>query len=297
MAALGDSFEFVGDAVGHLEHHPGNRTQGRLWFAKVRPKKAGEFAIAYTVRFDYPDELRIDKKGPLDVGQGEYLLPFRVGERGAPRIVFGGSPTASANVGDTFLVPVHVDHYRTGHVFTAPGQEKPEVRASFPTTEEEQHEKNLKRAAAKPLVRIDPEARVELQASWGQSLVNRPLTEVHHSLVAYLEFRKPGEFNLDGRLDKAGEPAVGDGAPFRVVARDQPVTVLVGWQWRREGAGTIDHFQPGTIEARVGDRALIGAGAYVTGATGDGKPEPYPPGVVVSRPFKNVEPYTELPRK
>lgn len=294
MAALGDSFEFVGGELGYVES--GFRIQGQLWFARVRPKKSGNYAIMYSVRFDYPEELQNIMKGPLRVKEGEYILPFRIGERGTPRIVGGeGVPAPIANVGDTLIIPIHVDHFRTGHVFSAPGNEKSEVRASFSISDENRHEQILKRVTDKPVVRNDANEQVKLLASWGQSSINRPLTELHHSLTAYLEFRKPGDFNLTGRLVEADVKHEDDGIPFRVLPRDQPVTVRLGWMWRREGSHTIDHFPSGTLEARVGDRVLIYCGGYVTPAKRNAMPEPYRPAVVM-KPFKVSETYVSLPK-
>src|SRR5262247_999195 len=54
--ALGDDFEFVDGEIGHVEQNWSSMV-GRFWFAKVRPKKAGDFAIMYTVRFEYPPEI------------------------------------------------------------------------------------------------------------------------------------------------------------------------------------------------------------------------------------------------
>ena len=293
VAALGDSFEFVGAEVGQVEHQSGYWARGRFWFAKVRPKKAGDFALTCTVRFEHPRRGELVNKGRLLVESGEYVYPFRVYERGTARIVGGGAPTPAANVGDTLVIPVCVDQYRTAHTFALSGGAKPADRATTWPTDAEQHKQFLKRGLVKPPVRNDAGEPTELLAAWGQSSVNRPLTELHHHLSAYLELRKAGEFNLAGRLTEADEKTAGDGMALRVVARDQPVTVLLGWLWIREGPSTIDHFPPATVEARVGDRVLLGCGGYVTPAKGDAGP--YRPGVVVTRPFKDVKPYTPEP--
>src|SRR5262249_34904154 len=98
------------------------------------------------------------------------------------------------------LLPVHVDPFRVGHAFAALGQDEREVKAFFSVAGERSHETFLKLAADKPVVRNDAAERADLLASWGNSFGNRPGTETAHSLSAYLQFKKPGEFNLAGRL-------------------------------------------------------------------------------------------------
>jgi hypothetical protein len=224
MSALGDSFEYLGGEVGRTDARAGGWGAERFWFARVRPKRAGEFALSYTITFDFP--AGAGGFGPLP-DKAEYILPIKVGNRHAPRLIH------------------------------PPG-------------------------------------------SWGSSTVNRPLTQTRHGLFAYLEFKKPGEFNLSGRLADAEEKAAGGGVSFRVLPGGKPVTVCLEYFEYKEHVGkstsrSSGSVGPGTLEVRVGDRVLIGCGGYITPA--QEKPEEYRTGVVVVRPFQVVPSYAPEPKE
>ena len=109
MAALGDSFEFLGGEEGQAKERG---AAVRFWFAKVRPKTAGEFAISYSTQFDFPPKELLFPPGPE---RGEYLIPFTVGECGAPRVIlpraWGGSCYPAVNVGDAVIIPIHIGRF------------------------------------------------------------------------------------------------------------------------------------------------------------------------------------------
>jgi hypothetical protein len=293
MAALGDSFEFLGGEVGRTETSIPSRAAGRFWFARVRPRKSGEFAITYTVRFNSPSNLSKETQLP---DRAEYLVPIKVGERGAPRVVHagqsGGSTYPPANVGDTLLIPIHVDRYRIGHTFATPDKEDSGAKGFF---NRYTHEEYMKLAAARPVVHNETAGRLQLLASWGTSLSDRAGTRNFHSLTAYLEFTKSGEFNLAGRLADAGATGEDGGSAFRVVARDEPITTLLGSVFYQEQRGSsrsgwLGTIGRGTHEMRIGDRVLIECGEYPAAPMEPVKA--YRPGVVVLQPFKAIAPYT-----
>lgn len=298
LAALGDSFEYLGGEVGRIDQGTriGSTKAERFWFAKVRPKRAGEFAFTYTARFDYPANVKKKIEWPE---RAEYTMPIRIGERGASRVIrpdfFSGSTSPHANVGDTLIIPIHVDRYLTGHTFATPDKDDSSVKAFFSVANENTHERHMERAAAKPVVRNEAADRLQLMASWGSSTVNRSLTKTSHTLTAYLEFTKSGEFNLGGRLADADEKTGDAGTAFRVVPKDKPVTVVLQsiWPYRR-GYTSHGSVGCGTLVVRIGDRVLIGCGGYSTGTESE---EAYRLGVVVVRPFKGIENYTPEGKK
>jgi hypothetical protein len=302
-AALGDNFEYLGGEAGWTTSAAGTRRAERFWYARVKAKTAGEFAVSYTVEFHFPGMVKTKRQPP---DRAVYTFPIRIGEKGAPRVVsgpgsHGGSAYPHANVGDTLLIPVHVDWYVTGHAFAAPAKDEPHVKAFFSVAGDAKHETYLKLAAPKPVVTNDTGGRLDLLASWHSSFGDRPGISVHHSLTGYLEFKQPGEFNLAGRLQDADEKAAGDGVPYRVVAKDQPITVVLEYFSHTEHTGKSrfhmsNYVKPGTVEVRVGDRALVGCGGYVTPAKPVGGKEEERQGVVVIRPFTNVEPYRPEPK-
>jgi hypothetical protein len=303
VKALGDDFEFLDGEVGRTRTSVGSMAAERFWFAKVRPKKAGQYAISYVTAFDF--ELTAAQKANWRwPDRATTLIPIAVGEKGAPRLVhpggYGGSAYPHANVGDTLIIPIHVDRYRTGHSFSVPEPKHPQVKAFFSVVGEPLHDKYLKMSAEKPVVKNDTGERVKLLSSWGSSFANRSGSATSHSLSAYLEFAAPGEFNLAGRLADPAAMPESAGFAFRVVAKDKPVTVVLEHSYYREQTGATNvHMSnslgAGTLEVRVGDRVLIGAGGYHTGEIDRSKE--YRPGVVLTRPFNPIDTYTPDPRK
>lgn len=298
LAALGDSFEYLGGEVGRIDQGTriGSTKAERFWFAKVRPKRAGEFAFTYTARFDYPANVKKKIEWPE---RAEYTMPIRIGERGASRVIrpdfFSGSTSPHANVGDTLIIPIHVDRYLTGHTFATPDKDDSSVKAFFSVANENTHERHMERAAAKPVVRNEAADRLQLMASWGSSTVNRSLTKTSHTLTAYLEFTKSGEFNLGGRLADADEKTGDAGTAFRVVPKDKPVTVVLQsiWPYRR-GYTSHGSVGCGTLVVRIGGsgsdrmRRVLHRYRVRRGIS---------TGVVVVRPFKGIENYTPEGKK
>ena len=311
-AALGPDFEFLGGELGRTTASIGSAAAERFWYAKVRPTKAGRFALEYEVGFDFlfaPDDPRAGMWQWPD--RGVYIVPIAVGEKGQPRQVGAGTAYPHANVGDALVIPVHVDWQRVNHRFRSLDEKHPQVGAFFRVYGEPVRDQYLKEAANPSPVANKAADKVKLLAGWGSSSGNRPGTATHHSLRAYLEFTTPGEFALAGRLadekpEPPGLPAMGggpggrgvardDGASFRVMPKDRPVTVVQGHVYYGEHTGrfttTMTNYVPGgTPEVRVGDRMLLGAGEYVTGR--DEAHAGYRPGVVEERPFQPARAYT-----
>ena len=168
MSALGDSFEYLGGEVGRTDGKAGSWKAGRFWFAKVRAKKPGEFAVSYTIDFDFPPHKRWGNRTP---DKAIYAIPIKIGDRHAPRVVhpwtFGASAWPHANVGDTLVIPIHVDRYRTGHRFARVAADDRLVASFFKVVGgARQHQWYLKRASKEPVVRNGAADWVDLLVSW-----------------------------------------------------------------------------------------------------------------------------------
>lgn len=256
MKALGDRFEFVSGEFGEASVNIGG---SRFWFAKVRPKQAGEFAISYTTHFDKVDD-RPDRV--------VHVLPFSVGQRGAPRIIYydphvyitGSKP--HLNVGDVLVIPIHAPRVDTKYTFADATNEK-SVRDFFEIFNGYPHEYFMKRARETPMVvRIPKE--VELIGSWRDlSTINGSRDDVAE-IFAYLKLACAGEFRFAGRrIDKSN----GRDVNVRVLPADKPVTVPIPFTEYREyrngnESGGQVRFSSGTPEAHVGDHLLLRCGVY-----------------------------------
>ncbi|MBX9585308.1 MAG: hypothetical protein K2X87_33800 [Gemmataceae bacterium] len=297
-AALGSDFEYLGGELGRCKTSIGTWAAERFWYAKVRPTRAGRYAIGYETGFDFlfpPGDPRAG--GWLRPTRAVYVLPIAVGKEGEPRMVGrGGAAYPHANVGDTLLIPVHVDWHRVGHTFRAIDPADREVASYFSVYGEPVHDGYLKLGTDPSPVTNRAAGKVKLLAGWGTSIGNRPGTHTAHHLSAYREFTAPGEYALGGRLADAKEAE--EVASFRVVAKDRPVTVVLEHVYYTErtvrfrSSGT-SHVGGGTPEVRVGDRMVFGAGGYGTG--GLDHPKEYRPGVVEERPFRAAAHYTPEP--
>lgn len=314
MSALGDSFEYLGGEVGRTTGQSGYWGAQRFWFAKVRAKKAGKFAVSYTIDFDFPPD---DKWSNLRPEKAIYVIPIKIGDRHAPRVVqpgtFGGSAWPHANVGDALVIPINVDSYRTGHTFARVAADDRRVVSFLSVVGERQHERHLKQASKEPVVRNDAADWVDLLASWHRGMVSRLSSgPYHHDFTAYLEFRKTGEVSLSGRLADADEKGAAEGTSFRVRAKDKPVTVVIehfGYKEYRGKetpltGGSSGHVSSGTLQVRVGDRLIVPCGGYETPANQHEVPRvnqreapPVRTGVITAGPFKNVEPFAPEPKK
>jgi hypothetical protein len=301
MTALGPAFEYLGGEVGNAKARVGALGAERFFFATVRARTPGEFALAYTVAFDLPAAAG---NAPPRPDKGVYVIPLKIGERDHPRVLrpkgWGGSAYPHANVGDTLLIPIRVDRFCTGHTFARLDPRGKEATAFFSVAAATQHERLLKLAAAKPVVVNEAAEQLDLLGSWSSSAVARSLKWANYSLSAYLQFKKPGEFNLATRLAKGKPNAVDAGVSFRVVPKNRPVTVCLEHfdytehtgQRTVRGSATLD---PGTLEVRVGDRVSLNCGGYKGPVREPG--ESGQQGLVVVQPFTSIQPYTPDPKK
>ena len=317
MAALGESFEFVGAEVGSTNVPiVGSREGGRrMWFARVRPTKAGEFAFTYTAKCD-ESEMKASILVPV---QATYTLPFKIGERGARRVIhpgkWGGSAYPHANVGDILVMGIHIDANLTDHKFAAisthfdanltndpfgaPRTPSESAASFFETVGAPVEQRYRDRAANPPIVANRAPDQLRLLASWADSSVNRTLTHNHNIIRAYLEFTNPGEFNVDGKFTDVGDKSIDVRRSFRVRKKDAPVTVVLEHEdytevSRMKGMpestmSKSGEIYGGTIEARVGDRICIDCGEYSTPA--ENKLDKFRHCEVVLQPFKPAAAY------
>ena len=298
---LGNSFEYLDGQVGWTKAHIGSAAAERFWFARVRAKSAGEFTVRYEIKFNYSDEYR--KSWPNVPERARYSIPIKIGARGAPRVFrpgrFGGSSWPHANVGDTLIIPIHIDRFRTGHVFIAPEKGKQPSKSFFSVMNRLDPEKHRNDRAKKPKIRNDAAEVLDILTSMGDSSINRPGTSTSHGVTALIAFKKPGEFNLAGRLIEADNKAVGRGVSMRVCPKNAAVTVFLEYCSYSQYSGKFTssssgEIPAGTIEVRIGDRIVVPCGGYKT--SGMDRPKVYRPGAVLLRPFKPM-PHYSLKRK
>jgi hypothetical protein len=298
MSCLGDSFEFLGGEVGRTKGRVGGWSAERFWFAKVRALKAGEFAVSYTLRFDFPEDAKRNVQLPE---RAAYVIPIKVGERGARRVVmlgYPGSVLPHADVGDTLLIPIHVDRFRTGHAFVVPDMKRLESR--FAIIKTPSGIPDTQPADAKPAARNDAPELLKMMASRAGSARGHSATVIYHSVNAVLEFMRPGEFNLVGNLAMTEEKGAADEMAIRVLPKDKPVTVVLEYMDYAEYSGKplfggSSEIRSGTLEVRVGDHVFINCGQYATSAATPAGPVRL--GVVTARAFKPIEPYEVEARK
>lgn len=290
-AAVGEHFEFLGGEHGRIQCSMGTAAAERFWVAKVRPRAAGRYVFAYSIRFAYPAHVTAQWKVAAEAA---YTFHIGIGKAGERRVFhprrFGGSSFPYANAGDTLLVPVHTDWYRVDHRFE-PVRKVGDDDPVFAVVGEDT-DARYRKAAQDPSPVRNAAAGLELVAGWVGSFGNRPGTATHHSLGAYLEFVAPGTLNLGGRL--AAEKTDDPGVPFRVVPADRPVTVMADWldyaQHTGKSRSSMSSYAGGgTLEARVGDRVRVNAGDYVT--PGLTPADPAKSGVVEARPFRDAPHY------
>lgn len=292
-AAVGEHFEFLGGERARIRSSMGSYSAERYWVAKVKPRAAGRYVFSYQSTFHWPEI--VTKQWKNKGGDAEYTFRIAVGEAGSPRVIqpggYGGSAYPHLNVGDTLLIPVHADPFRDDHRF-APVRKLAAGEPGFDILAERTAERYLKGKADPPVVANAAGAHAKLLGTWIGSFGNRPGTATSHSLGAVLEFTTPGTFNLGGRL-AAGKADVA-GAPFRVLAKDRPAVVLMESLGYVESNGkfrssSTSAVRPGTIEARVGDLVIVGAGGYHT--SGLSGPDRDRTGVVEALPFHDVPHY------
>jgi hypothetical protein len=291
-AALGDHFEYLGGEPGRVRARVGSAAAERFWYAKVKAKAHGRYVLTYSIRFGWPERVTASWRMPTEA---EYTFRIAVGAADAVRVFeaggYGGSAYPHANVGDTLLIPIHADPFRLDHRFE-PVRKLADDEPGFSVLAGRSDERYLKNPANPPVVRNGAADRMKLLASWVGSFGNRPGTATGHSLGAYLELTAPGTFGLTGWL--VGADPAESGAPFRVLPKGRPATVLlesfgyteVKGKGRTHSTRAVRH---GTLEARVGDRVVVACGGYTT--PGLTPADPSKTGVVESLPFRDVPAY------
>ncbi|MFO0799162.1 MAG: hypothetical protein U0804_16970 [Gemmataceae bacterium] len=308
-AALGDYFEFLGGEPGTTRGEVADAEARRFWFARVRAKRAGVYRLSYSVRVTPPKR---DPDG-RPASEAEYHFWIVVAECGARRIFSPQEPACTTSptavVGDTLVIPVHSDAGRTDYRF-AP-VECEELPAAGPLYDWEAADwKHRVLDEEWPAARVTAPTALDLINSWRMyDPRDNPDGTVHH-LGAYLSFATLGAWNLAARLsdepagapgrrslyallaDQAGVPV--RSRPFRIVPRDQPVTVLLA-DFRHTAhydtggsSGMPCWVEPGTTEVRVGEAVLVEFG-YVHAPAGVA---PTQGGVVEALPFRDIPHYT-----
>jgi hypothetical protein len=233
-----------------------------------------------------------------------YVVPIKIGERNTQRVI---SPTATssrilwphANVGDTLVIPIHLDRYLSSHTFAKVDAKDWPVALYFGSPWQPQ-EFIMKQASAEPVVRNDAGDWVKFIASSHSAGPDHAGDNFIHDLTTYLEFKKAGEISLDGRLADADEKMNRVGTSFRVLPKNEPVTVVIGHSnytgfHTKGSAGWEDRVPLGTLQARVGDFLIMDCGSYKTSV--HESPAQVRMGVVTVREFKNVEPFVPEMKK
>jgi hypothetical protein len=269
MSALGDSFEYLGGENGKIN-------QNRFWFAKVRPGKAGEYAVSYTVGSDsLPDDQ-----------QPRYKIRIKIGERHTQRVLLSDLSDMEwplANVGDTVVIPILLDPHRSGQTFVKANAKEDLAYFKNPYRS---RDFLMKQVSAEPVVRNDASDWVELLASLNSSDITHSGLDELHAVTAFLEFRKAGEVSLEGKL---ADRAHGLCMPFRVFPKDEPITVVVKCSYGGL-ASWSGRVPPGTLQVRVGDLLILNCGSYDTILTRE-KTGQARTGVVTVCEFKDIEPF------
>lgn len=203
---------------------------GTFWLVHARPVRSGNFHLRY--RYDYVDRYSPQRPHYTHVQHESWI---RVGERGCWRRHEG----KDVCLGDTIILPFVLDHHR-GHTFTlafqGPGDALP---PRPPVGDAPRPAADSIPNPALPQLRYVGTARHEMLIRSGGANY-----EFHATFVA----RRPGRFNVAVHLrnpDGSSAPSLfggpGAGVPVLVVARGQPVTVLLRDEYVT-GTDQVRHF-------------------------------------------------------
>jgi hypothetical protein len=300
MSALGDSFEYIGGDVGRIETRVGSWEGEWFWFARVRAKEAGRFAFSYAVNLDMPaPSIRICL---TNGDKAVYTVEFEIGERGGRREIspgaYGGSAWPVANVGDTVVIPVHIDRYRVGHTFAKLDPTDSKLAVFFDVAGQRGPEAYGKRGATQPVIRNDVPDWLSLLDSWQVTMIPESSKGSRLGYLAgYLEFKREGKFNVICQLDDPKEQTgVSNRTTFFVLPKNGPITALVEdfayFEYTgnpnspSNSVGSGVNIPPGTLQVRVGDRVIFGSGVYVISAgAGAGRDRT---GIVTTQPVNGL---------
>ena len=182
---------------------------GTFWLVHVRPRRSGGYQLRY--RYKYVDGVRPENPLYTHVQHESYIT---VGVRGCLR----RQRRNTVCLGDTLILPFVVNNF-SGHTFT--------LAYSGPVTEPAEPPAEDRAPGSVP----NPAgAYLEYLGSSAEVMPHRALgsTTVYSASFRALA---PGRFNLSLRAPTAGAPAApgagGGSVPVIVVARGQPVTVLL----------------------------------------------------------------------
>ncbi len=306
-AALGPHFEYLGGEPGIARGELGDPPPRRFWLAKIRAKRPGIYTLRYTVRLDPPHLSEISGVAKT----AEYKHYFVVAKAGTKRVfqpqLFSGQTYPNATVSDTLILPVHTDPGRREHRFERVVRE-PLDDPGFHHLQDFD-DWGFRTIDQWPPARVSVPPRLSFVNSWRMFESREPEGRTVSFFGAYLEFSEPGSFNLTARLSHEPPGAPGrqslhallhrecaleiGSTPFRVVPRNQPVTVVLGhfspMRWYENGSacGWGEQIACGTLEARVGDTVVLDCG--IDADPPDNGPERG--AVVEALPFRDVRPY------
>jgi hypothetical protein len=265
-AALKGEFEIVRDELTRRSTHDG---AGAFWLVHVRPKRAGHFSLKYTYRYDDP----FDKTDRVYTHVTR-AIPLVVGPRACWRRPQVLNPTHLPCLGDTVILPIRLDAYKTtytGHsfVFTVHSVAAPDQPAG-----PEPWQATLMRAEDGRL-RTEPvpnplAEHLKYIGSAGHVAPHRNLGFTVN-FYATFEAVSPGRFNISLSARPPGvTPAASArdaSVPVIVVARGTPVTWLAAREDVREteeGFGSTwgDHYYTSPVIMQPGERLTLGYGGF-----------------------------------
>jgi len=215
-AASSEHFTLLGDELAGLESE---KLPGAYWLVKVKPKKAGHYAVKYV--YKYNDKF---------YSEGENVIRFGVGGSPCDRRPHSEGGISRFCSNDTIILPVRAAN-RYDYTF--------EIKYTY--------EDPAFSALKKPSETIDPAvAKIQNPLSAHLKFIGTKVSSMQHrsccvttyEYYAVFEAVSPGRFNIGLSLadkDKTNateisNPFFGGGMPVVILDPGKPITYLAGYE-------------------------------------------------------------------
>lgn len=215
--AAPEHFNLIDDRLAGLESE---KRPGAYWLVKVKPKKAGHYAVKYV--FKYNDKF---------YSEGEVVIRFGVGESPCDRKPHSEGGIARFCLGDTVILPVRAAN-RYDYTFEIKyTYEDPAYSAWKKPTEDT--------GANVPKIQNPLSSHLKFAGTKIWRMPNRACCTTYVEQYAIFEAVKPGRFNIGvSAADKDGKSTVvtgpdafyGGGMPVLIVDPGTPITYLAGYE-------------------------------------------------------------------